>query len=173
MLSEPFSENFAERMAERVLREDAVGLLYGLVTDGESLSRAVRHKVLFRGAYVLETLYFADPGSFAPYLDAFCSRDFAACADPSARRHFGKIMAHVLRDYTPDAGALERIAGSAAEWAVDPGTKVAVRCWAMEVLMLCRGRVDWVSEVWEDMLEALAHDASPGIACRLRKSWKR
>lgn len=173
LLAKPFYENFAERMAVRVQQEQAIGLLYGLITqDDPSLSRAVRHKVLFRGAYVLETLYFAHPESFTPYLEAFCECDFAACADPSARRHFTKIMAHVLRDYTPDAEALERIAASAAEWAVDPQMKVAVRIWAMEVLALCRDRVDWVPDVWEDMLETLAHDASPAIANRLRKSWR-
>ena len=71
------------------------------------------------------------------------------------------------------AVALERIAESAAEWAVDPGSKVAVKVWAVEVLCRCRDGVGWVAESWDDIVEAVAANATPGLACRLRKSWRR
>lgn len=72
----------------------------------------------------------------------------------------------------PDPEVLERIAETAAEWAVEPGSKVAVRVWAMEVLKACRGRIGWVDESWEDLVEAQAAGASPGIGSRLRRSWR-
>jgi len=56
--------------------------------------------------------------------------------------------------------------------AADPGTKVAVRIWAVEVLKHCRERVGWVAEAWDDLVETMAHGATPGIECRMRKSWK-
>ena len=65
------------------------------------------------------------------------------------------------------------IAEAAAEWAVDPGSKVAVKVWAVEVLCRCRDRVGWVAESWDDIVEAVAADATPGLACRLRKSWRK
>lgn len=171
-----FYENFADEVAVKVLDADAVGLLYGLVTDGaERLPRGVRHKVWFRGAYVLERIFF-DPGArerFMPFAGVFCRRDFVACTDPSARRHFTKIMAVLLGDYDPGLPSLEAIAEAAAEWAVDPTVKVAVRIWAVEVLRRCRRRVEWVDRSWDDLMGAMETGATPGIRCRMHKSWKK
>ena len=172
-LSEPFYTDFADEMARRVLDADAVGLLYAAATSAHrELPKPVRHKVLFRGAYVLEKIYFGSPALFMPYADAFCRRDFPECADASARRHFAKMMADLLGRRTPEPAVLDRIAEAAAQWAVEPGMKVAVRIWAIEVLKHCRGRVDWVAEIWGDVMETMSHGATPGIECRMRKSWK-
>lgn len=173
MLSAPFYSDFADTVARRVREAGAVGLLYAVVTSplGE-LPKPVRHKVLFRGSYVLEKIYFGAPESFMPYAGSFCRTDFPACSDASARRHFAKIMADLLGRYTPEPAGLERIAETAAQWAVDPAVKVAVRIWAVEILKHCRRRVDWVAEAWEDIVETMAHDATPGIESRMRTSWK-
>lgn len=172
-LAEPFYTDFADRMARQVLAADAVAALYAVATSAHAeLPAPLRHKVLFRAAYVLEKIYFDAPGQFMPYADRFCRRDFPACADASARRHFTKMMADLLGRHTTELAVLERIAESAAEWAVDPGTKVAVRIWAVEVLKHCRERVGWVAESWDDLLEAVAGCATPGIECRMRKSWR-
>ena len=81
---------------------------------------------------MLEKIYFAAPDAFMPFAGAFCDRDFPACTDRSAQRHFAKIMADLLGRYTPDSSSLERIAeqaaaggafSEAAQWAADPGTK--------------------------------------------------
>ena len=162
-LSERFYSDFADTVARRVRDADAVGLLYEVVTG---------HKAAFRSAYVLEKIYFDAPDSFMPYAGLFCRTDFPACADPSARRHFAKVMADLLGRYTPEVRDMERIAEAAARWAVDPGAKVAVKIWAVEVLKHCRQRVGWVQEVWDDLVETMAHDATPGIEVRMRKSWK-
>jgi len=42
----------------------------------------------------------------------------------------------------------------------------------VEVLKRCRERVGWVAESWDDIVEAVALDATPGIESRMRKSWK-
>ena len=172
-LSERFYSDFADTVARRVRDAGAVGLLYEVVTSRyEGLPRAVRHKVAFRGAYVLEKIYFDAPDSFMPYAGLFCRTDFPACADPSARRHFAKVMADLLGRYAPESGDLERIAETAAGWAVSPEAKVAVKIWAVEVLKRCRERVGWVAESWDDIVETVALDATPGIESRMRKSWK-
>ena len=102
----------------------------------------------------------------------YCRPAYPTCADPSARRHFAKVMADLLGRFTPEVRDLERIAEAAARWAVVPGAKVAVKIWAVEVLKHCRQRVGWVQEVWDDLVETMAHDATPGIEVRMRKSWK-
>ena len=173
LLSERFHENFADETARRVRDAGAVDLLYGVATAPHpELPKPVRQKVLFRSAYVLERIWFGAPEAFMPHAEEFCRQDFAACANASARRHFGKIMADLLGRYTPESGDLERIAEAAAEWAVSPESKVAVKVWAVEVLKRCRERVGWVAESWDDIVEAMALDATPGIESRMRKSWK-
>ena len=67
LLSERFYENFADETARAVLGADAADLLYDLVASrcGE-LPKPIGHKVLFRGAYVLERIYFSDVTSPSP-----------------------------------------------------------------------------------------------------------
>ena len=173
LLSEPFCENFATETALLIRDAGATGLLYEVVaSEDRDLPKPVRHKVLFRGAYVLERIYFGSRELFMPNAADFCQNAFPVCSDASARRHFGKIMADLLRYYTPELSSLDRIAEVAAEWAVDPQSRVSVRVWAVEVLKLCRTRVGWVAESWDDIMEAMAIDATPGIESRMRTSWK-
>ena len=173
LLSERFHGNCADETARRVRDAGAVDLLYAVVTAPHpELPGPVRQKVLFRGAYVLERIYFDAPEAFMPRAESFCRVDFAACANASAQRHFGKIMADLLGRYAPEPGDLERIAETAAGWAVSPEAKVAVKVWAVEVLKRCRERVGWVAELWDDIVETVALDATPGIESRMRKSWK-
>lgn len=172
-LSDRLSADFAREAARKVCEAEAVGVLYELVTrEAEPLPKPLRHTLLFRGAYVLETIYFADRTAFFPYVEDFCRRGFPACSDASARRHLGKIMADLLERVHPDPQTLERIAATAADWVVDPAAKVAVRVWAMEVLKRCRGRIGWVDESWSDLVEMLTVGASPGIESRIRRSWR-
>ena len=172
-LSERFYSDFADTVARRVRDAGAVELLYRVATSPyANLPKPARHKVAFRSAYVLEKIYFAAPDAFMPFAGAFCDRDFPACTDRSAQRHFAKIMADLLGRYSPGRRDMERIAEAAARWAVEPGAKVAVKIWAVEVLKHCRRRVGWVQEVWDDIVETMAHDATPGIEVRMRKNWR-
>ena len=108
LLSERFHGNFADETARRVRDAGAVDLLYEVATAPHpELPGPVRQKVLFRGAYVLERIYFDAPEAFMPRAESFCRVDFAACANASAQRHFGKIMADLLGRYAPEPGDLE------------------------------------------------------------------
>lgn len=171
LLTESFYDDFADTLAARVCGAEAVGILYSLITSpGPAISREIRHKVQFRGAYVLEKIYFGYPDAFGPYTELFYE-DFPNCADPSARRHFTKMMAHLLHSNLPSQEVLERIADAAAQWAIDPEAKVAVRIGAVEVLKCCRERIGWVAQTWPDLLAAMQQGATPGINSRMRSSW--
>lgn len=173
-LSGPFEADFADRFARRLSGAEDLEALYRVVTaPRESMTQAVRHRVAFRGAYVLEKVYFRNPAAFELFAERFCRVDFPACSDASARRHFAKIMADLLRRCIPKADWLEPIAAAAAEWAFGPEAKVAVKVWAVEILKYCRGQVAWIDRMWDDLMETLAREASPGIACRMRKSWRK
>lgn len=171
-LTGPFHGGLADAAAAEVLAADAAELLYDLVTgDCGAMAASERHKLRFRGAWVLERIFFAAPERFASCEERFCRRDFAACTDPGARRSFAKMMACLfVRRLSPLLAPPERIAAAAADWAADPATKAAVRIWCVEVLRQCRGRVGWVDAVWDDLLETLSRDTTPAIARRM-KGW--
>ena len=67
----PFGADTADRTARRVCAEDgdgAVGELYRLATQpDEELPRPLRRRVLFRGAWVLERIYFGARDRFMPH----------------------------------------------------------------------------------------------------------
>ena len=100
LLMGPFGADTADRTARRVCAEDgdgAVGELYRLATQpDEELPRPLRRRVLFRGAWVLERIYFGARDRFMPHAGSFCRRNFAAASDPGRRRLFEKIMADLL-----------------------------------------------------------------------------
>ena len=169
----PFRSDFAATEARRVVAENAVALLYELATDPPaSLPRVLRERAAFRAAYVLEWIFFAEPALFEPFRLHFCCDDFPRCRYAGARRHFAKMMAHLLPAVTLDEESLGRIAEAAAQWAIDPATRVAVQIWCVEILKQCRTCCAWVDEVWEDLLTTLSTDASPAIAARMRNSWR-
>lgn len=170
LLAERFEADFAAAAARQVCAADAVARLYDLVVHpSPEWSRELRHRLLFRGSYVLERIYFGDRNRWAPFVEVFCRRDFTAAEDASQRRHFAKIMADLLKRKTLPPSELDPIAGAAAQWTVDPATPVAVKVWSLDILKCCRGRVAWVGESWDDLIGMLARDASPGMACRLRR----
>jgi hypothetical protein len=145
--------------------------LYRLATQpDEELPRPLRRRVLFRGAWVLERIYFGARDRFMPHAGSFCRRDFAAASDPGRRRLFAKIMADLLVREERLCGGEElgRIAEAAMQWAVDPAMPVSVKVWTLGLLRTCRGRVGWVADAWDDLTETLGRDAAPGLACRLR-----
>ena len=173
VVTRPFRSDFAAVEGRRVLAEDAVALLYEMATDPPaSLPRVLRERAAFRAAYILEWIFFSNPKTFAPYRERFCCEDFPRCASAGARRHFAKMMAHLLPELPLDAATLDRIADAVARWAIDPATKVAVRIWCVEILKQCRTRCGWVNEMWEDLIATLSADESPAIAARMRNGWR-
>ncbi|WP_290535710.1 hypothetical protein [Alistipes sp.] len=170
LLAERFEEDFAVTAARQVCAADAAARLYDLVVHpSPEWSREQRHRLLFRGSYVLERIYFDDCSRWVPFEEAFCRRDFAAAEDASQQRHFAKIMADLLKRKMLSAAELDPIAEAAAQWTTDPATPVAVKVWSLDILKRCRGRVAWVGESWDDLIGMLTRDASPGMVCRLRR----
>lgn len=170
ILLERFYEDFASQTAKIVVCNDGMQVLYRLANDC-LLPPAQRAKVMFRAAYVLETIYFEYPTLFAPYIERFCT-DFSSCTNESAKRHFTKIMHNLLISHSPTDIQCYTIAEKCAEWTVDPRVRVAVKIWAIEVLRALMDRVDWVAEMLPELLEPLSRNPSPAMLNRLQK-WQR
>ncbi len=171
-LSGRMNADYVRQLADQVLDAKDVDALYAIATAQHAeLPIAMRHKILSNSAYLLETLYFKEATRFRPSLSDFFSRGFVTCVDASARRHFAKIMADLLLHERPDRCYLEQIAETAADWAVCPTSKIAVRIWSVEILKNCR-EIPWVADLWPDLLETMRNESTAGILCRLHKSWR-
>lgn len=169
LLGERYREDYAFQTACEVVERGWVAQLYECACGRvDGLGRGERESVQFRAAYVLETIFFIAPESFAPLTEAFF-RDFAECRNSSAKRHFAKIMATLLDTHIPSPKQANEIATAAAEWITQAGVRVSVQIWAMEVFLKLRHRVDWVQDILPELTDFLRRDASAGMVVRLRR----
>lgn len=171
LLLDDFYKNFAQQTALNVVGNSATEQLYNLAIDNDlDFPKPQKDKIIFRAAYVLEIIFFKYNDLFSQYNSRFCI-DFCKCKNGSAKRHFSKIMAHLLLVYSPTQKQCEDIAEKCAEWAVDTNTKIAVKILSIEVLFVLKNRVNWVTDILQDILEPLKTNPSAAIECRLKK-WK-
>lgn len=173
LLSDDFYEDYAATKARIVADNDAVGVLYEVAAGKvrPSLPPVKREQLYFRAAYVLEVIFFDYPELFAPYTERFFA-DFPDTGNNSAKRHFAKIMAHLLKKRKPGGEFCEKIAEACATWTTDSKIRVGVKVWAMEVLLLLKPDVDWIEELLPGILETLMRDPSPAAIAGWRR-WKR
>lgn len=168
LLTGNFYDDFARNMAVRVVDANLMEELYDLAVSETHLPKAQKEKLLFRAAYTLEFIFFHDRERFDPYKDRFF-HDFVNCSNNSAKRHFTKIMTHLLRESIPSN--CEAIAEKCAEWAVDAKLRPAPKLWAVEVLFLLRERVGWIEELLPEIIEILEHKNRPSLECRIKR-WR-
>ena len=167
-----FYSDFAASAATRVIEMNAVTELYTLATEEvTTLPTAKRRVVMWRSGYILEFIYFHHRELFEPFKERFIS-DFTNCTNPSSMRSFSKMMADILKHHLPTAEQQEAIAQCAAEWVSDPKVKVAVKVWSMSILQTLRPEVEWVEEIWEDIVTMLTNNPTPAIEVRHKRGWK-
>lgn len=168
-----FYEDFAAQTAAIVVGEGLVGDLLPVVAGVQDLHLSLtdRQKAEFRAAYILETIYFKYPQSFAPYKKQVID-DFAVITSESAKRHYGKMVYHILNcDEIPDENKCNDIARTCVLWVTEPKVRVAVVIWAIEILLLLCAKVEWVQEVVDELLDTLSRNPTPAMMVRLRR-WR-
>ncbi|MDR2937106.1 MAG: hypothetical protein LBU80_07195 [Rikenellaceae bacterium] len=143
---------------------------HNLWIEAMDLALGKRPPVPFRASYALEGAFFEKPDDFVPYHQRFV-RDFCTATDESVFRHYGKMMAHLLKRQwlTLSDDEATAVAEEACVRLIDSRLRVAVRAWSLEVLLLLRGRVGWIDEEWAGIIEQLRIDPSPGIQSCLRR----
>lgn len=131
-------------------------------------------RLSFRAGWCLEGAYFIDRRGFAPYAARF-AQDFMTVRNRSVHRHYSKMLFDMLRRgiLVPDAMLTEELAGRCFDLLIDPGTKVAVRVWLAEVLVLLAGQVGWIGEHLRPVLERQAAEGSPAMRAHVRKMFSR
>jgi hypothetical protein len=166
-LEEILSARFEEGCADGW---GALLLEHGLI--GAAMNLALRRKgvVPFRAAYALERAFLRAPDRFEPYYERFTA-DFAAAVHRSVWRHYGKIMALLLKRkaLTPDDGQAVRIAEAALERLIDGSVPVGARVWSIDILHELRGRVPWIDRELPGLIDGLTLAPSPAMISRLRR----
>ncbi|MCL2739408.1 MAG: hypothetical protein FWE30_08195 [Bacteroidales bacterium] len=173
LLLNDYEAGFGLRMGRMVYECDLYKMALDLAVEKQKLPFAatVRARIAFRAAYALEYAFFMNQERFVTtYIDRFIE-SFPKAKNPSAQRHFGKIMATLLRAkplfLTPEQA--DAVAEAAASWLVHPKSKVAVQIWALEILTALAPRVEWVAEMLPDAIGLLSLNPTPAMKVRLRR----
>lgn len=138
-----FGEKFAENVSKQVVEQGRLDEVYELAMGHgtENMRKLQAQRTIFHAAYVLEYVYFNYKSYFCKYTERFMA-DFMDCRNHSARRHFAKMVCDIFKSGTElRPSDYNRVATTLVEWVTEPGTKVAVKIWAVEILIYIRSRV--------------------------------
>ncbi|MPM83670.1 hypothetical protein SDC9_130739 [bioreactor metagenome] len=180
-----FYEDFAITMRHRILLSNSIENHLSLTDDliryptdklnldYEYLSQYNREdykKAEFRSAYICEHLYLYDKNTLKGFLPKIPSL-FPLIKNESTKRHFAKLTALILQnnEYNYSQEELEIISSTSTEWIINDKVKIAVQIWAIEILIECETKVDWIKNVLEDILENISYAPSAGMKVRLKR----
>jgi hypothetical protein len=175
LLYEEYVPQFGPRVGQFVREQQAWAEALDLALHYETLPfpPVKRRQIGFRAAYALEHAYFAQPEAFTPYVPDFI-KAFPQAQHPSVHRHFGKMLSDLCARGAVSLSSEEAqgIAETCLSWIISPEDLIAVKVWAVEILLILYHDVAWISEMLPQALQTLAEDCSPGMKVRLRKWWK-
>ncbi len=164
-------DNFVHTASSLVIKLNGVDELYLMATNKVRVkSKKEQQALLFRSAYTLEYIYFKYTSLFAPFVERFIV-DYSHCNNHSAKRHFTKMMADILKSHKPTPEQCEVIAYTTVSWIIEPKAKVAVKIWAMSLLKILKPDIVWLNETWEDLEESMKNGATAGVLVRAKRNW--
>ncbi len=178
LLTADFYEGFAEQCGNIIIEQQGVDALFGLLTDTivvpslSGIKKDTLTRIGFRAAYVFDFIYFSNNKAFDKYYKSFFSI-FPLVTNESTKRHFARVMADILAkdNYLAELADYESVASACVDWIINEKVRVAVQVWAVECLILLKGRVGWVPDLLDDILDRLSINPSPGMIVRLR-GWR-
>lgn len=165
------SVNFASRLAAEILSapQGVENLWYVHKNYRQlALSRPIKEKIAFRSSYILERIYFSDPGVFRPYLKEFFLL-FPGVENGSARRHYVKMGEHMIASGVCMPDNPYDVCFACLDWITDKKSRPAVIIWAVDILFLLRSRVPEIKELLPDIVEQLRQNPLPSIQCRVKR----
>jgi hypothetical protein len=163
ILSVRFEEGSADRWADLLLEHESIGAAMELALGRKTV-------VPFRASYALERAFLKAPERFEPFYERF-KADFPVVAHTSVWRHYGKIMALLLKrkKILPTDAQAERIAEAAVLRLVDEQVPVGARVWSLDILYYLRGRVEWIDRDLPEIIDDLRVAPTPAMISRLRR----
>ena len=169
ILSVRFEEGCADEWGDLLLERELFDQAMNLAL------LPVKGVIPFRASYALERAFLKAPERFEPYYPRFVP-DFSNVSHPSVWRHYGKIMAILLKKKRLQLtdGEVNRIAETAVMRLVDETIPVGARVWSLDILYHLRRRAAWIDEELPGILENLKVAPTPAMISRLRRyGWMR
>lgn len=163
ILSVRFEEGCADQWGDLLLEQDLFEL---------AMTLALRKKTVipFRASYAMERAFLKAPERFEPYYERFLL-DFSVVKHPSVWRHYGKIMALLLKakKLTLTDEKVQQIAETAVIRLVDEAIPVGARVWSLDILYYLRKHVTWIDEELPTIIDDLKIAPTPAMVARLRR----
>jgi len=163
ILSVRFEEGCADQWGDLLLDQE-------LFESAMNLALRKKTVIPFRASYAMERAFLKAPERFEPYYERFLM-DFSVVEHPSVWRHYGKIMALLLKKkklMLTDEQA-QRIAETAVLRLVDEAIPVGARVWSLDILYYLRKYVPWIDEELPAILDDLKVAPMPAMISRLRR----
>ena len=161
MLSSEWEDGYAEKIRRFILE-------HGLIKEAMDIALERGHPQPFRAAFVLEWGFFKNTKMFTPYYDRILS-DFNDIVSESVMRHYGKVIAKLVKKVRISDDQAGRIAETAVIRLINNDLKAGARIWSLDILYTLLLRVDWLREEMPGIIERLSDSPSPAMAARLRK----
>lgn len=162
-----FTKGFAERYGKLIVENDLFGFALNLGLDRDPA-------VAFHASYALERAFFIAPEAFDRHVGHFV-RNYLAITNPSAYRHYSKMMACLLdrRRIELTGSERQRIAEATFDRLIDPSVRPAVKVWSMEILDSLSAGLPWVDEQLYDTIQFLTAGDRPALRSRGMKICRR
>lgn len=128
------------------------------------------HTVAFHAAYAIEGAYMLEKNRFLEYAERFI-RDYPLVTDPSALRHYTKIMSDLLaaKLISPNETEVDDIIEKSFDLLISEKVKPAVKVWSMEILYLLSDRRGWVTGALDETLHNIT-ETGTGTAAILNRA---
>ena len=164
-----FGANFANTWAEQVITSQSLPTLWRLIEESSTLNlyKIDLEKLEFRLAYILEAVYFKDSQLFEPFFHSFFAL-FPTVTNGSMRRHFAKICFFEIKKGNRPPN-IEAIATACVDWIIDTATRIAVKAWALDILIELTKTEKWLKELLPEIIDSLSQHPSAGMLVRLRR----
>jgi hypothetical protein len=128
--------------------------------------------IAFRAAWILENVFLQSPERYQHDLEYLLSR-IKKIKHASCQRHYAKILMHITGPkviqpikHKLTTLTLEPVVEQCFDWMIDPKVKIAVKCFASEVLFNLRERYPWIKDELANQITFLMRNGSAGIQSR-------
>ena len=149
-----FTKGFAGRYGKLIAENDLFGFALNLGLDRDP--------------------FFIAPEAFGRHIGHFV-RNYLAIVNPSACRHYSKMMAWLLdrRRIELTDSQRQQVAEATFDRLIDPSVRPAVKVWSMEILDSLSAELPWVEEQLYDTICWLMRDDGPALRNRGTKICRR
>jgi hypothetical protein len=145
------------------------------IKDIIDLTFHIEEKIAFRAAWILESIYIANPDNFAPFATYFLN-NFAQQNNLSARRHYGKILALMTKRNAPsaiktilDSYDTDALVETTFAWLIDDLVPVAIKSHCLNILANFCPKHPWIKDELIQTMDYLVDKESIAFFAKVKQ----